>query len=93
MPSSFGALHPLSITVPAGYGYVALAATSALWVTVWQGGYLVGQARKRSGIKYPQMYAEKAEAAANKEAHRFNCTQRAHQVSRRRVKCDPWCGN
>ncbi|KAJ8586543.1 membrane-associated proteins in eicosanoid and glutathione metabolism, partial [Rhizopogon salebrosus TDB-379] len=45
---------------------------------MWQ-TFLVGRYRKRSGISYPQMYAEKAEVEGSEAALRFNCMQRAHQ--------------
>lgn len=67
-----------SITVPEGYSYVIAAATSTVWLNFWQFAK-VGAARKASGITYPQMYAEKAEAAASPAAAKFNCVQRAHQ--------------
>jgi glutathione S-transferase len=44
--------------------------------------FLVSSARKASGIKYPQMYASKEEQDKSKEALKFNCVQRAHQVRR-----------
>ncbi|KZT08544.1 membrane-associated proteins in eicosanoid and glutathione metabolism [Laetiporus sulphureus 93-53] len=58
--------------------YPAAAIVSTFWLTFFQ-TVKVGRARKRAGIAYPQLYAEKAEAAASKEAAIFNCTQRAHQ--------------
>lgn len=61
---------PIVLTVPSGYGYVGLAATGALWLTFAQ-GILVGKARKQAKIAYPAMYAEKAEAAASRDAHIF----------------------
>ncbi|KIJ66631.1 hypothetical protein HYDPIDRAFT_174655 [Hydnomerulius pinastri MD-312] len=66
------------IVLPAGFGYVGAALVSTVWVMAWQ-MILVGRHRKRSGVNYPQLYAEKAEAAASKEAYLFNCAQRAHQ--------------
>jgi len=41
--------------------------------------FVVGKYRKRAGIKYPQMYADNADAEARPDANRFNCAQRAHQ--------------
>ncbi|KAI0073935.1 membrane-associated proteins in eicosanoid and glutathione metabolism [Panus rudis PR-1116 ss-1] len=67
-----------TVVLPDGYQYAAGAVVSTLWLTVWQ-TIKVGAARKRAGIPYPQLYAEKAEADANKNAYLFNCTQRAHQ--------------
>ncbi|KAK0470577.1 hypothetical protein IW261DRAFT_1516799 [Armillaria novae-zelandiae] len=40
---------------------------------------IVGHRRGAAGIKYPQLYAEKAQEEASKEAKIFNCAQRAHQ--------------
>ncbi|KAE8210584.1 hypothetical protein CF327_g5563 [Tilletia walkeri] len=67
----------LVLTVPPTYGYVGISAFGAILVTTWQ-MILVSAARKNSGIKYPQLYAEKAEVAASRKAQIFNCTQRAH---------------
>ncbi|KAH9937377.1 membrane-associated proteins in eicosanoid and glutathione metabolism [Fomitopsis serialis] len=58
--------------------YPVTAIVSLFWLNVFQ-TVKVGQARKRAKIPYPQLYAEKAEAAASKDATIFNCTQRAHQ--------------
>ncbi|OAX37877.1 membrane-associated proteins in eicosanoid and glutathione metabolism [Rhizopogon vinicolor AM-OR11-026] len=69
---------PSSITLPPGYGYVAAGFVCTAWVLGWQ-ALVVGSHRTKSGIKYPQLYAEKAEAAASKEALLFNCAQRSHQ--------------
>ncbi|KZS98083.1 Psf2-domain-containing protein [Sistotremastrum niveocremeum HHB9708] len=60
------------------YVWVALASVSTLWLTQWQ-SVVVSKHRKLSGIKYPQVYAEKAEVAASPAALKFNCAQRAHQ--------------
>ncbi|KAF9237038.1 hypothetical protein BU15DRAFT_63423 [Melanogaster broomeanus] len=67
-----------TIVLPADFGYVGAALVSTLWVLGFQ-MFLVGRYRGKAGIKYPQLYAEKAEAEASKEAHLFNCVQRAHQ--------------
>ncbi|KAI0337938.1 membrane-associated proteins in eicosanoid and glutathione metabolism [Trametopsis cervina] len=64
--------------LPKGYSYVVAAVVSTFWVTVYQ-TYNVEVTRKRAKIPYPQLYAEKAEAALSKEAQIFNCAQRAHQ--------------
>lgn len=66
------------ILLPEEYKYVAGPLVSLGWVLFWQ-ALLVGRARRRSGITYPQMYAEQAECKANPAALKFNCTQRAHQ--------------
>jgi len=67
-----------TIIVPKGVGYTSAAILSTAIVLLWQTS-VVGKTRKRAEIKYPQAYAEKAEAAASKEAFIFNCAQRAHQ--------------
>ncbi|KAK0532283.1 hypothetical protein OC834_002669 [Tilletia horrida] len=67
----------LILTVPPAYGWVGLSAFGAVLISSWQ-TVLVGAARKAAGIKYPQLYAEKAEAEKSRAAHVFNCTQRAH---------------
>ncbi|EIN14017.1 membrane-associated proteins in eicosanoid and glutathione metabolism [Punctularia strigosozonata HHB-11173 SS5] len=67
-----------AIVLPEKFSYVAAAGLSTVYLCVWQ-TFRVGRARKASGIQYPQVYAEKAEAQASKAAQVFNCTQRAHQ--------------
>lgn len=67
-----------AILLPEGYKYITAPLVSLGWVLLWQ-GLLVGRARKRAGIAYPQLYAEQAECKANPVALQFNCTQRAHQ--------------
>ncbi|KAG1742681.1 uncharacterized protein EDB91DRAFT_1127474 [Suillus paluster] len=66
------------IILPPGFAYVAAGLVSTAWVLGWQ-ALVVGRHRTKSGIKYPQLYAEKAEADASKAALLFNCAQRAHQ--------------
>ncbi|KAI0778744.1 membrane-associated proteins in eicosanoid and glutathione metabolism [Trametes elegans] len=66
------------IVLPKEYAYPATAVVSTFYLLLWQ-TLRVGRARKHAGVAYPQVYAEKAEAEAKKEAHVFNCTQRAHQ--------------
>uniref|UniRef100_A0AAV1V329 Glutathione S-transferase 3, mitochondrial n=1 Tax=Peronospora matthiolae TaxID=2874970 RepID=A0AAV1V329_9STRA len=56
------------------HGFVPLLIVGLLFVNLWA-GILVGKARKRYGIEYPQMYAEKSD----KNAKAFNCVQRGHQ--------------
>jgi len=67
-----------TVTLPNNYEYVGAALVSTVWLLIAQ-GVIVSRYRKRAGIKYPQMYAEKAEAEASKDALKFNCAQRAHQ--------------
>lgn len=66
-----------TIVVPGNYGYVALAACSMAWLNVFQ-SRMVGNKRKVAGVAYPQMYADKAQQEASKDAFVFNCAQRAH---------------
>merc|ERR1719251_363369 len=44
-------------------------------------GVQVGQARRKYGVKYPDMYADVNTAKNQKNAKLFNCIQRAHQNS------------
>ncbi|KAJ1309029.1 hypothetical protein OPQ81_004710 [Rhizoctonia solani] len=69
---------PTTITIPDNYGYVALAAISTGFLTAFQTS-LVSKARKKSGIQYPRLYADKEEQEKSTEALKFNCAQRAHQ--------------
>ncbi|KAI6040842.1 hypothetical protein EDC04DRAFT_2672877 [Pisolithus marmoratus] len=68
------------ILLPEEYKYITGPLVSLGWVLFWQ-ALLVGRARRRAGIAYPQckLYAEQAECKANPAAVKFNCTQRAHQ--------------
>ncbi|CAL1694147.1 unnamed protein product [Somion occarium] len=66
------------VTLPQGYQYAGAAILSTFWLHFWQ-MVKVSKARSLAKIPYPQLYAEKAEAEANKDAYKFNCTQRAHQ--------------
>ncbi|KAJ7093957.1 hypothetical protein B0H15DRAFT_831419 [Mycena belliarum] len=67
-----------TLTVPTGFSYVAAALVSTVPLLVGQ-TFAVSSFRARAGIKYPNLYADKAEAAASPAAHKFNCMQRAHQ--------------
>jgi len=69
---------PFSLVLPDGYEYVLLTGVASTFLTLWQ-GTLVGIQRRKAGINYPQLYAEKAEMTTNKEAMTFNNLQRAHQ--------------
>ncbi|KAF8973040.1 hypothetical protein BDZ97DRAFT_1778961 [Flammula alnicola] len=40
---------------------------------------MVNKYRKRANISYPQVYADKTQLEGSKDAHLFNCAQRAHQ--------------
>mmetsp|Transcript_3461 Transcript_3461/g.12481 ORF Transcript_3461/g.12481 Transcript_3461/m.12481 type:complete len:145 (+) Transcript_3461:134-568(+) len=64
-----------SIEVAPEYGYVVLAVVAHEFVLMFGAG-LVMSARDKYGVKYPNLYASKAET---KEAEKFNCVQRGHQ--------------
>jgi len=68
----------LSFALHERYSWVALVGVGTGWLMSFQ-TMNVGKFRKAANVKYPQMYAEKAEAAVNPDAMRFNCAQRAHQ--------------
>ncbi|KAJ7099716.1 membrane-associated proteins in eicosanoid and glutathione metabolism [Mycena epipterygia] len=67
-----------TIIVPKGFSYVAAALLSTVFLL---GGQIVSVSKHRrlAGIQYPQLYADKAEAAASPAALKFNCAQRVHQ--------------
>ncbi|KIY64941.1 hypothetical protein CYLTODRAFT_357651 [Cylindrobasidium torrendii FP15055 ss-10] len=68
----------ITITLPEGWAWTATALFSTQILLAVQ-MTLVNKYRKLAGIAYPQMYAEKSEAAASRAAYVFNCAQRAHQ--------------
>lgn len=55
--------------------YVGAALLSSAFLVAGQ-ITIVGLRRKAAGIKYPQLYAEKAEVDKSIHALRFNCAQR-----------------
>ncbi|KAJ7701798.1 membrane-associated proteins in eicosanoid and glutathione metabolism [Mycena rosella] len=67
-----------TITIPTGFSYVAAALLSTVFLLGSQ-IVVVSTHRRRAGIAYPQLYADKAEAAASPAALKFNCAQRVHQ--------------
>ncbi|KAJ7698181.1 hypothetical protein B0H14DRAFT_2549263 [Mycena olivaceomarginata] len=67
-----------TITVPQGSSYVAASLLSTVFLLTWQ-TVKVSQARKLAGVEYPRLYADEKEMAANINALKFNCAQRAHQ--------------
>ncbi|KAJ7574836.1 hypothetical protein C8J56DRAFT_1064252 [Mycena floridula] len=69
---------PTTVVLPDGYVYVVASLVSTTFLLVGQ-TLVVSKHRKLSGVQYPQLYAETAEAAKNPAAFKFNCAQRAHQ--------------
>ncbi|KAG8865401.1 hypothetical protein FRB96_000291 [Tulasnella sp. 330] len=67
----------MHLVLPNDYPYVLLTASSYAFLNVYQANN-VGRQRKASGIKYPQVYADKVQQDANPAAFKFNCAQRAH---------------
>ncbi|KAJ3531078.1 hypothetical protein NM688_g7623 [Phlebia brevispora] len=66
------------IVLPDDYKYPIAAIVGTHVLLFWQ-VVLVENARNLAHIAYPQLYAEKEEAARSKDAMKFNCVQRAHQ--------------
>lgn len=62
------------MSLPPDYGYVLLALGST-WFANFYLAINVIRARKKYGVKYPDLYADNT----NKNAKAFNCVQRAHQ--------------
>ncbi|KAG0237653.1 Microsomal glutathione S-transferase 3 [Actinomortierella wolfii] len=60
------------------YGYVILSAISTSFFVTYL-GVQVGLQRKVANVPLPIMYADAAEAKADRKKHVFNCYQRAHQ--------------
>ncbi|PPQ78571.1 hypothetical protein CVT25_011782 [Psilocybe cyanescens] len=67
-----------TVVIPDGLDYVAASLATLPFLLWWQID-TVAKHRKRSGIKYPQMYAEVAQTEKSRDALLFNCAQRAHQ--------------
>lgn len=64
----------MGLEIPSEFGYVILTGVSSAFVIMYK-GIQVGIARKKYGIKYPQMYA----TTDDEDGKMFNCIQRAHQ--------------
>eukprot|EP00923_Selenidium_pygospionis_P025836 GHVN01045726.1.p1 GENE.GHVN01045726.1~~GHVN01045726.1.p1 ORF type:complete len:197 (-),score=27.52 GHVN01045726.1:218-808(-) len=48
----------LPLELPSSYGYVVIVAIASIFVVMWM-SVMVGKARKRFGVMYPEMYAVK----------------------------------
>ncbi|KAF4139126.1 MAPEG family [Phytophthora infestans] len=64
----------IQLELQPAHGFVPLVVVLLHVVNTWA-GHQIGVARKKYGVDYPQMYAEKSE----KNAKAFNCVQRGHQ--------------
>ncbi|KAN0134294.1 MAPEG family [Lactarius tabidus] len=71
-------MSSVAINIPAGYSWVLVSIFSIIPVLHFQSSVVV-RARRAAGIRYPQLYAEKAQQEVSKDAMKFNCAQRAHQ--------------
>ncbi|KAJ3570010.1 hypothetical protein NP233_g4682 [Leucocoprinus birnbaumii] len=69
---------PATFTIPDDYHYVIASLSLPALVCWWQ-VLTVIKWRARAKIDYPQMYADRAQIEANKNAHIFNCAQHAQQ--------------
>ncbi|PPQ79177.1 hypothetical protein CVT25_002800 [Psilocybe cyanescens] len=69
---------PHTVEIPEGLEYVGASLLTVVFVLLGQ-SHVVGRYRKKAGIEYPQLYAEKAQAEKSRDAHLFNCAQRATQ--------------
>ncbi|KAF3932922.1 hypothetical protein ABW20_dc0100812 [Dactylellina cionopaga] len=67
----------MEFTITPEYGYVLLVALASTFVNQWH-GLVVGGARKKAQVPYPNCYAPHADAAAGSAKYVFNCAQRAH---------------
>ncbi|EAU92744.2 hypothetical protein CC1G_01789 [Coprinopsis cinerea okayama7 len=70
----------LTVTIadPDGLQLVGASLVTTLWVLLMQ-YRLVNKTRRKAGIEYPQMYADRKQQEESKDALIFNCAQRAHQ--------------
>ncbi|PGH36161.1 glutathione S-transferase [[Emmonsia] crescens] len=68
----------VSITLPDHYGHIVALAIGAIPVLNMAHVFIVGNTRKKAGVKYPHAYATPEECEQNPAAYQFNCAQRAH---------------
>jgi len=66
------------VTLPNGVEYLGASLLLPMYLLLGQ-HTIVSQFRRRAGIAYPNVYAEKAVAEKSLDAMKFNCAQRAHQ--------------
>ncbi|EHY58196.1 hypothetical protein HRR83_004943 [Exophiala dermatitidis] len=69
---------PFAVTVPDGYGYVALLSLGVAPLLSFVQGSAVTQLRKKANVPYPNAYATPQQAKESRDAYKFNCAQRAH---------------
>lgn len=69
---------PFALTVPDGYGYSVIIALGLLPVLGIVQGAVVTTLRPAAKVPYPNAYATHEQAKNSKDAHKFNCAQRAH---------------
>ncbi|KAL7418927.1 hypothetical protein Q5752_006611 [Cryptotrichosporon argae] len=72
--------------LPSEFPIVGLGLSAYLALNVFQ-MMKVSSARKVADVKYPNLYASDAEAAADPKKFAFNCAQRAHQNT---LENAPW---
>eukprot|EP01024_Parvocaulis_polyphysoides_P070936 TRINITY_DN878_c0_g1_i1.p1 TRINITY_DN878_c0_g1~~TRINITY_DN878_c0_g1_i1.p1 ORF type:complete len:150 (-),score=18.18 TRINITY_DN878_c0_g1_i1:155-604(-) len=71
----------MQIDITPSFGYVLLTAGASFVVhNVWMTYYVIA-ARKKYGVKYPDLYATKDNGSSEANMKAFNCVQRGHQNS------------
>ncbi|KND01272.1 uncharacterized protein SPPG_03082 [Spizellomyces punctatus DAOM BR117] len=67
-----------TVTLGPEHGYVLGVAASTVILLQYL-GFKAGSMRKKAGVPYPSLYADRAEAEAQPIKKLYNCYQRAHQ--------------
>ncbi|KAI9096554.1 hypothetical protein DFS34DRAFT_594462 [Phlyctochytrium arcticum] len=68
----------LTITLTPDHGWAIATATASVFVLSYF-AFKAGGMRKKAGVPYPYLYADRAEAEASPVKKLYNCYQRAHQ--------------
>ncbi|TPX57366.1 hypothetical protein SpCBS45565_g08214 [Spizellomyces sp. 'palustris'] len=68
----------LTVAFRPEHGYVLGVAASTVILLQYL-GFKAGSMRKKAGVPYPYLYADRAEAEAQPIKKLYNCYQRAHQ--------------